>query len=385
VNSILRRAFPVKTKAANDGSRAVYVIASTDAVDLDNEVLVQDWSLERYRANPVVLYFHNWISNEPEDTLPIGFATDVGVIDGKLQATLNFVDAKASELAERCYQGFVQGSLRAVSVGFRSRLGRMETRNGQDVFVLSGNELLEISVCPVGMNPDAVAAEKAKSLATLHALVQRNSDDPPPTAAVKPQEQNDMKVLAKALGLGDEATEAEVLNAVTVVRDGARTIEQAKAAFERGILELTGAKSVDEALGVIRAGVASVERLTMVTKSLSDAHAEIDKRDRDTLIAKGVSEGKLTPATKEWAATAPLDTLKGFLERAPSIPAFATSTVREGAREVMREPPPELAGKSWESLTPAEKHDLYVENRPAYDALKADYQRRGSPKPKSAA
>src|SRR5206468_1279430 len=118
VDDILRRAFAVQCKAQGENSRAIDVIASTDAVDLDNEVLVQDWSLERYRANPVVLYFHNWISSEPEDTLPIGFATDVGVIDGRLQATLNFVDEKASELAERCYQGFRQGSLRAVSVGF---------------------------------------------------------------------------------------------------------------------------------------------------------------------------------------------------------------------------------------------------------------------------
>src|SRR5437016_2130307 len=156
---MFRRAFAVQCKALDDGSRAVDVVASTDAEDLQGEVLVQDWSLTRYLANPVVLYFHNWITSEPEDTLPVGFATNVGVVEGKLRATLNFVEANASELAERCYQGFRQGSLRAVSVGFRSKLGRMETRDGRDVYVLSGNELLEISVCPIGMNSDAVAAE----------------------------------------------------------------------------------------------------------------------------------------------------------------------------------------------------------------------------------
>jgi hypothetical protein len=390
VSEMFRRAFAVQCKALDDGSRAVDVVASTDAEDLQGEVLVQDWSLTRYLANPVVLYFHNWITSEPEDTLPIGFATNVGVVDGKLRATLNFVDEKASELAERCYQGFRQGSLRAVSVGFRSKLGRMETRDGRDVYVLSGNELLEISVCPIGMNPDAIAAEKAKSLAALNALVSTSAkaNEPPRPAAAEPQERKDMKLIAKALGLNDEATEGEILSAMTTNRDGAKALEQAKAVLERAILDATGAKSLDEALGVIRAGQVAVDQLAAATKSLSDARTEIEKRDRDALIAKGVSEKKLTPATKEWAETAPIDSLKAFLAKAPPIPALVAVAEREpgkGAGSTPREPPPDIAGKSWEQLTPSQKHDLFVEDRATYDALKADHQRRGSPKLKAAA
>jgi HK97 family phage prohead protease len=381
VSEIVRRAFAVECKSQGDGSRAVDVIASTEALDLDGEVVVQDWNLGRYISNPVVLYNHNFVTSEPGDTLPIGFATSVGVVDGKLQATLNFVDEKASELAERCYQGFRQGSLRAVSVGFRSKLGRMETRDGRDVYVLSGNELLEISVCPVGMNPDAVAAEKAKSLAALTALVKTNEPPAPPVL----EERTEMKTVAKALGLNEDASEAEVLSAVTTSREGAKAIEQGKASFERRVLEATGAKGLDEAFGVIRAGLSAVEQLGATTKSLNDARAEIEKRDREGLISKGLADRKLTPATREWAETAPIDSLKAFLEKAPAIPALSGTGAREPTNAPTREPVPDIAGKSWENLTPAQKHDLFVEDRAAYDALKADHQRRGSPKPRAAA
>jgi hypothetical protein len=194
-----------------------------------------------------------------------------------------------------------------------------------------------------------------------------------------------MKLLAKALGLNEEASEAEILSAVTFSRDGSKALEQAKATFERSVLEATGTKSVDEAFGVIRAGLSAVEQLAVTTKCLIDARAEIEKRDREGLIAKGLADRKLTPATREWAETAPIDSLKAFLMKAPAIPALSSTGASELSNASVREPAPDIVGKSWEQLTPAQKHDIFVEDRAAYDALKADYVRRGSPKLKAAA
>jgi phage head maturation protease len=145
----------------DEEKRSVRVIASSTAIDSYGEIVEQSFRLERYQRNPVVLYGHNksgilGMGGDPEDTLPIGYATELGISGGKLLATLNFVDEKANPLAPMVFEGFRQGSIRAVSIGFFPHEVREETRNGEDVYVLSQNELFEISVVPMGANPDAV-------------------------------------------------------------------------------------------------------------------------------------------------------------------------------------------------------------------------------------
>lgn len=166
---MIHKLYVVKAEPGDAESRSVRVIASTDAIDGADQVVMQDWALDRYKANPIVLYLHNFLGCRPEDTLPIGSAPDVEIVDGHLEATLNFVDAKANPLAELVWQGFLQKSIRAVSVGFTSKNVLPETRDGKQVYVLSGNELLEISVCPIPMNPEAVA-QTSKSLDIIRKL-----------------------------------------------------------------------------------------------------------------------------------------------------------------------------------------------------------------------
>jgi len=163
-----RRIFAVKVGSIDEEARSVRVVASTTAIDSYDEIVDQDWDLERYRANPVVLWAHNrsggWLSGpSAEEILPIGHAADVGVVSGSLEATLIFVDANATPLAEKVWQGFKQGSIRAVSVGFNPRDVRHEVHDGVDVYRLSGNELFEISPCPIGANPQAVAKSAGRT------------------------------------------------------------------------------------------------------------------------------------------------------------------------------------------------------------------------------
>jgi uncharacterized protein len=148
-------------KTLDDDKRSVRVIASTPAIDSYGEIVQQDFRLERYERNPVVLYGHNrsgilGLGGDPEDTLPIGYASDFGVEGGKLLATLNFVDEKANPMGPKVFAGFQQGSIRAVSIGFFPHDVREEVRDGKEVYILSQNELFEISVVPMGANPEAV-------------------------------------------------------------------------------------------------------------------------------------------------------------------------------------------------------------------------------------
>ena len=130
-------------------------IASTEAIDADGDIVEQSWDLDRYMKNPVVLFGHS------SKDLPIGHATNVGVKDGQLQATIVFASEKANPMAERVWQSVQERTLRAVSVGFKPREVRQETRNDKDVYVLSDNELYEISVVPIPSNPEALTRMKA--------------------------------------------------------------------------------------------------------------------------------------------------------------------------------------------------------------------------------
>jgi HK97 family phage prohead protease len=160
---IVRRTFGFRPRAEtlDEEARSIRVIASTTAIDSYDEMVEQKWKLERYSRNPVVLYHHNatggLLGGSAIETLPIGRASKVGVVDGQLEATLHFVTAEANPLAEMVWQGVRQGSLSAVSVGFRPHTVSTEKRGDSELYVLSDNELFEISVVPLPANPEAVA------------------------------------------------------------------------------------------------------------------------------------------------------------------------------------------------------------------------------------
>lgn len=130
-------------------------VASTDAVDRHGEVIEQKWRLERYKLNPVVLFAHNsW-------DLPIGKCVNVGVVSGRLECEVEFASSAANPEAEKIWRLVQEGVLNAVSVGFRPNDIRYEMRDGKEIVIFSDNELFEISVVPIGANPDALAKMKA--------------------------------------------------------------------------------------------------------------------------------------------------------------------------------------------------------------------------------
>lgn len=140
--------------------------ASTAAVDSYGEIVVQDWILERFNSNPIVLYNHQRFGSD----LPIGTATVSQSAPGApLECEISFVSKEANPLAEQVWNSVLQRSLRAVSVGFRPHSVAMRIVNDQEVAELSQNELYEISVTPLPANPEALAKARAKSMAAVRA------------------------------------------------------------------------------------------------------------------------------------------------------------------------------------------------------------------------
>ena len=153
MNDLTSSALQIKSLRLEE--RQADFVASTEALDADGDIVEQKWDLGRYMKNPVVLFGHS------SKDLPIGHATNVSVKDGQLQATIVFASEKANPMAERVWQSVQERTLRAVSVGFKPREVRKETRNDKDVYVLSDNELYEISVVPIPSNPEALTRMKA--------------------------------------------------------------------------------------------------------------------------------------------------------------------------------------------------------------------------------
>lgn len=155
----------VHLRAVREEAREADFVFSTSTIDRYGEIVEQVWQLEHFHANPVALFGHK--SGE----LPVGFAKDVGVVDGQLRGTIRFVSADANPKAEQVWQSIREGSLRAVSVGFVPHETRWETREDREVLVLSQNELWEISVVPIPANPEALARMRARAVADAMADV----------------------------------------------------------------------------------------------------------------------------------------------------------------------------------------------------------------------
>jgi phage I-like protein len=120
-----------------------------------------------------------------------------------------------------------------------------------------------------------------------------------------------MKSLLKALGLNENATEAEALVAL-----------QALQGNQQQLVTLTGKPTFAEALGVIQAHKAASEQVATLSARVAELEAQQVDAEVAALIAAGQAEGKVSPAMVEsLTAMGKKDatTLKAFLEATPKI------------------------------------------------------------------
>lgn len=139
---------------AGNGSgsgKAYLVVASTGEVDRHGDTVAPDgWRLDAYRANPVVLWAHDY--RQPA----IGRAPAVWRQDGSLLASIEFAPTDFARTVAGLYQ---QGYQRGVSVGFRPIRfeERRDARSGAFLGIrFLEQELLEISAVPVPANGNAL-------------------------------------------------------------------------------------------------------------------------------------------------------------------------------------------------------------------------------------
>ena len=136
-------------KANDDGQKVYTFRATTAAVDRTGEVVTLDgWQFANWEQNPVILDAHNYYGIE---SIVGRGVPPLRLVDGAWEVDVAFSDTPKGQIAQQLVD---EGSLRAVSVGFRS----IERVSGKadEPMKHTVKELLEISVVPVPANQEAV-------------------------------------------------------------------------------------------------------------------------------------------------------------------------------------------------------------------------------------
>ncbi len=94
------------------GERQIRVIVSTGDVDRAGDIVDPNGiDFTAYRKNPVVLYQH-------DHDEPIARCIEIGVVNGRVEALVQFPDTGAAEKSDEVYNLIKAGVLNAVSIGF---------------------------------------------------------------------------------------------------------------------------------------------------------------------------------------------------------------------------------------------------------------------------
>lgn len=255
----------MRASSLDEQSRTCEFVASTEIIDAHGTVVKQDWRLDRFSANPVVLFNH-------DARCPIGTA-EVNVATGEAGPTLlaRVKFATGDEMAERCWSLVKQGVLRGMSVGFRPGRAAYEDRDGREVVVLENPELYEVSICSMPSNPDALAREQVEILkrslmanpnkkgeqvtepaAADAAPTDKRDSAPAPAPAVQTAVDSVSRTEHDAVVRALQSTIEQKQAAVAAADERAAKAEERAAAAEQRIKQLDGerlARKVDDLVG----------------------------------------------------------------------------------------------------------------------------------------
>lgn len=152
-----------ETPVADENSRKIRFCFSDGSIDrMGDTIDPNGWDLRDFNANPVALWAHD--SSQP----PIGRASNVTVEGARLMGDIDFISAETYAFSDTIYRMVREKFLNAVSVGFIP-LEYSFVENDPDRgwgIDFKRQQLLEISVCPVPANPNALADARAKGIDT---------------------------------------------------------------------------------------------------------------------------------------------------------------------------------------------------------------------------
>lgn len=157
--------FGIALKGVDDQRKSLRAVFSTTDVDRHGDIVLQNWDLQKFLINPVILNSHSY----HDATEVIGRAVNVGVVNGALEGDIEFA-VDQNPKAKTIYELYKGGFLNAFSVGFIPLDFDEEGR-------ISKAELLEVSAVAVPSNAFALA--KAKGIDVENAGLEVKATDFP--------------------------------------------------------------------------------------------------------------------------------------------------------------------------------------------------------------
>jgi len=151
----------LKMKANKEEDRTVDFIATKEIIDRDGEILkVSGLTTANYKKNPVVLWAHD------RRGLPVGKTVKISKRGDIMKMRVQFAKPEEYGFADTVYKLVKGGYLNAVSVGFTPDYSKTEypgrnKPNSKIYRIFHKTDLLELSVCPIGVNQEALSVDKA--------------------------------------------------------------------------------------------------------------------------------------------------------------------------------------------------------------------------------
>jgi HK97 family phage prohead protease len=300
----------IQVKSIDVEARTVDYIASTETVDSYGEIVEQDWILDRFNKNPVILYNHNRAvgggffgggSLPPEATLPIGRSIEHGVVttSGKtaLRIRVQFAPADLNPFADKIFGLVREGYLKGGSVGFNPHDVRRETHDDVDTYILSKNELFEFSICPMGANPDAVSLSVDDIQSHRALLRQLATRSVTPTKGSPSMDYEKLHAEEKARA---EKLASELESARRESGEKIAALEKSNGELSAQVADVSKANAevVEKLASLEKSNTELTERLAAETKRADESENDLVVLEIDSLIGR-----KLTPAEKEDAIT----------------------------------------------------------------------------------
>lgn len=287
--------------------------------------------LSQYARNPILLWMHNrpWVGRKDE-ILPIGRIVDLKVENGVLSGLPVF--DQGDEFAKQIESKWESGFLNMGSAGLRVIEESEDVewiKPGQRRATVLKSKLQEVSIVDIGSNDNALGValyDKEGKLITLSA----NNESECPVKLLSNKNNKQMKLIALALGLGNDASEAELeAKAKELVAENTQ-LKQEKA--DRELAEKAAQK--EEAVGLVDAAV----KLGKIDARAKDHFLKLFEVDFES--AKFTLEGIAKP-----------------VDVAGEISKSANGEAGEGAR---------LAKLSWDEL---DRSDLLVKLKAEYPTI----------------
>ena len=313
---------------AKDSPRKTFVLSDESVNSFGFRVLTAGIDLERFKNNPIMLWNHTRSHDGKQDNiLPIGRWENLRIEDGKLlgDTCFDMDDDFAVKIANKVNNGFIK----TCSIGIDPIELNNEFVEGQTRKTVAKCLLVECSIADIPSNANSVSlfnksgkrieltAESVDcTIGTINNNVNKNNTE--------------MKLIALKFGLGENATEAEIL-----------------AKYDELQISLS---AKDTEIATLKANAAEAEKKTIesiVNDAVVAKKLTADQKPHFITIGEkmGIESLKTTLASMN-GAVKPTDVLSGA----------SKSQSGDGKTE-------------WSKLSAAERETLYSEDRETYKLL----------------